>query len=387
MAVGAAAVSAALLIAVIVVAVSSGREAAPLEPSAPPAATSPSPDVLEGVELDALQDARLAELRDFTAWLDENDVEGFIGEVGWPADADWEPLAELWYALADQEGLVTTAWAAGSQWSEGYPLTIYTSGDDDLGLDRATISARVVEDEELAARHGVNLAGLEFGTESDAFSTEQPGDLGVDYFAEPEASFAFLAERGIDLVRIPFRWERLQPQPLGEFDASYAAALEGMLDGAAAHGVDVILDLHNYAAFETSAATLRVGTPELPDGALADVWTRIADRWGAHPTVVAYGLMNEPHSLPGATAREAAEQWERSSQFVVDALRAAGDDTLIMVPGYDYSSVPRWRENHPTAWIDDPADSIQYEGHHYWDAEAEGFYELSYAEELALLER
>lgn len=382
---GASIIGAAVIVTTIVVAQNPGNETV----ATPTVSPSPvfTPLALQGIELDRLEEARISELRDFIFWLEQNDADGFIGELGWSGEGDWQQLADYWYQVADAHGLETTAWAAGSHWGDEYALTIYGSRSDELGLglDRAERQAEIVELPGRTARHGVNLAGLEFGVQNPAFSTEQPGVLEIDYFTEPEASFAYLAERGITLVRLPFRWERLQPKLGGQLDASYASTIEAMLDAAALHGIDVVLDLHNYGAFETDAATLLMGSPELPDSALADVWLRIADRWGEHPAVYAYGLMNEPHSLPGASVRDAARRWEITTQRTVDALRAADHDTLLMVAGYDFSSLPRWRDNHPEAWITDPADNFRYEAHHYWDSDAEGFYELSYADELALL--
>ncbi|WP_156165327.1 glycoside hydrolase family 5 protein [Demequina rhizosphaerae] len=362
-------------------------------PAPTPSASPTTEDVLAGVELDALEEREIGDLRDFTAWLAENDAEGFVGEVGWPAATDpgWDALGEHWYLLAEQEGLWTTAWAAGSHWSDGYPLVTY--GDGGSGsLDTASGQARVIEELEASrgtddaagtgARHGVNLAGLEFGTEN-GFTNTRPGALGTDYFAEPLASYAWLASRGIDLVRLPVRWERLQPEPGGALDAQQVAAVTAQLDAAADAGIDVVLDLHNYGAYVTDAGPLLLGSDALPGTRMTDVWLRIARTWGEHPAVLGYGLMNEPHDLGGGDERGAAAAWEQLTQDTVTALREAGDAHLLLVAGYDWSSLERWRTTHPTGWIDDTAGNFRYEAHHYWDAYGEGKYALPYAEELA----
>ncbi|MDN4474361.1 cellulase family glycosylhydrolase [Demequina sp. SYSU T00192] len=373
--------------------------AAPSTPAASPAATSPTPtpsptpadpDVLADVELDALQQKQIDALRDFASWLEENAAAGFIGEVGWPSatDSDWDELGEYWYLLADQEGLWTAAWAAGSHWSSGYPLVTY--GDSGSGsLDTASGQARVIEAlqagqdaDGTGARHGVSLAGLEFGTEN-GFSSADPGTLGTDYFAEPVASYAWLAGRGIDLVRLPVRWERLQPALEGRLDPAQVAAVTAQLDAASAAGIDVILDLHNYGAYVTDAGTQLLGSDALPGARMTDVWLRIARTWGDHPALLGYGLMNEPHDLGGGDERGAAAVWEQMTQETVAALRAAGDEHLLVVAGYDWSSLARWRSTHPTGWIDDASGNFLYEAHHYWDAYGEGKYVLPYADELA----
>ncbi|WP_144018783.1 glycoside hydrolase family 5 protein [Demequina sp. NBRC 110056] len=353
--------------------------------SAAPSPT-PSPDVLDGYELDELQETHVEELRAFIGWLEDNEATGYVGEVGWPRDGDpaWTTLGEAWYTLADSAGLWTSAWAAGSAWPDQYPLVTY--GDSGSGsLDTGSAQGEVIEAlaSDGGARHGVNLAGLEFGT-GGAFSNETPGELGVDYFAEPVASYAWLAQRGIDLVRLPVRWERLQPALDGELDAGQVEIVTAQLDAAAAAGIEVILDLHNYGAYVTPHGAALLGSEWLTEDQFVDVWLRLADAWGDHPAVVGYGLMNEPHDIGGDSATAAAT-WESVSQAAVDALRAAGDERLILVAGYDWSSLARWAGTHPTGWIDDPADAFRYEAHHYWDQHGAGEYSQSYADELAAL--
>lgn len=79
-----------------------------------------------------------------------------------------------------------------------------------------------------------------------------------------------------------------------------------------------------------------------------------------------------------------AQVWERASQASVDAIRARGDDTLIMVPGYDYSKVQRWAARHPEPWIVDPANRIRYEAHHSWDSDTSSQYARRYDQEVGL---
>ena len=359
-----------------------------------PPTTEPTPtptetaDVLAGVQLNPLEERRIQELRDFTEWLRQNDATGFVGELGWPKQEpdveEWNALADKWYSVADQEGLWSTIWAAGSDWSDGYPLTVYAEQGDD-GLDAANRQAEVLESHVGGdVRVGVNLAGLEFGTESD-FSSSDPGELGTDFFTEREASFAYLASRGVDLVRLPFRWERLQPTVFGDLSDEHLALLRDSLDAALANGIDVILDLHNYGRYEDASGQLQVGTDRLPADALADVWRKISAEFSDHEAVLAYGLMNEPHSFEEPADRSAARLWEDVSQQTLSALRSAGDDTLIMVAGYDWSSLKRWERTHPTGWIDDPADNFKYEAHHYWDADGSGSYARPFVSELAEL--
>ena len=50
---------------------------------------------------------------------------------------------------------------------------------------------------------GVNLAGAEFG--------KVPGTYATDYTYPAPASIDYFSQLGFNLIRVPFRWERLQP--------------------------------------------------------------------------------------------------------------------------------------------------------------------------------
>jgi len=140
--------------------------------------------------------------------------------------------------------------------------------------------------------------------------------------------------------------------------------------------------MHNYGFYTTPEGPLQVGSAQLPSAALADAWVRLAAEFGDHPALLAYGLMNEPQGFAGESATAQAELWESVSQEVLSAVRASGDTTLIMVPGYDYSAVARFTTNHPDGWITDPADNFRYEAHQYWDSNVSGSYNEPYDEVL-----
>ena len=60
-----------------------------------------------------------------------------------------------------------------------------------------------------------------------------------------------------------------------------------------------------------------------------------------------------------------------------------GDDRLVLVQGYEWAGAQRWPQNHPKAWISDPADNFRYEAHHYWDRNNSGAYTNGYEAEVA----
>ncbi|MBI1352975.1 MAG: cellulase family glycosylhydrolase [Acidobacteria bacterium] len=227
---------------------------------------------------------------------------------------------------------------------------------------------------------GVALAGPEFSEET------LPGQEGVDFTFNSERSFSFFSSEKLNLIRIPLRWERLQPTLFGALDETYLAGLQRNIQWASAHDCRVVLDIHNYGRYtltansRTESAVLDNpynGSVLVPSSALVNLWTRLSALFAQQDTVLAYGLMNEPHDMGPA-------DWKAISQAVLSAIRATGDDKLVMVAGDSWSSAERWETTHgPTAWIDDPADNVAYEAHLYFDQDASGRYLQTFANELA----
>src|SRR5262249_10239013 len=65
------------------------------------------------------------------------------------------------------------------------------------------------------ARRGVSLSGAEFGADKPDFSNENIGSFGRDYTYNSERTAAYFCDNDLRLLRLPFRWERIQPR-LGE---------------------------------------------------------------------------------------------------------------------------------------------------------------------------
>ena len=338
----------------------------------------------------------LSELSDFTDWLERFGVEGYIGEVGWPDDAmgdaaRWNALAERWYRAADQAQLWVTAWATGEWWHTGYKLADYEERTAGHGVDSADTQAAVIE-RHLDAngyRRGINDAGGEFTAPelqaTSEFSNENPGAYDVQYHYDSQATFDYLARRGLSLVRIPFRWERLQPALFGPLDGAELTRLRGVVTRAGNAGLSVILDLHNYGAYYEASGGRGVrralGDPGVIR-AFVDVWRRISSRFAGNPAVIGYDLMNEPIGLPSVGGLSPPEVWRTASQLAVSAIRDTGDRTLVLVSGYGHSGAQDWSAVNPVPWIRDPVDRVRYEAHHYWDRDHSGNYAFTYAQEV-----
>jgi aryl-phospho-beta-D-glucosidase BglC (GH1 family) len=189
------------------------------------------------------------------------------------------------------------------------------------------------------------------------------------------------------MVRLPFRWERLQPQLGQPLDPSELLRLQTAVAQAGAAGLKVVLDVHNYGAYYLSDGRQGVrralGSDQVTKAHFADLWSRVSAAFAGNPAVMGYGLMNEPIGIGSSVGLTPARRWEIFSQAAVDAIRARGDATTILVSGYFWSGAATWKANHPKAWIVDPLGRFRYEAHHYFDRDHSGHYRTRYAQELA----
>jgi hypothetical protein len=338
---------------------------------------------------DPLRTRALQDLEAFAGWLRRYGVRGYVGEVGWPARSAaearaWNVVAEAWYRSADRDRLWVTAWAAGA-FDASYPLAVYTQTQAGLA---PRPQAAVVErhPSRRGVLRGVVVAGGEFGTELPGFSNMAPGLYGTAYRYDRPQTFRALARRAIALVRLPFRWERVQPQLGGELDTAEVERIRGTVAAAQAAGLLVVLDLHNYAEYRTADGSARLGA-EIDASTFADTWRRLALAFAGQPGLVGYDLMNEPANVQPLPGQTPERTWEAFSQAAVTAIRSTGDRRVVFVEGYPWSAAAEWSAHHPRPWIADPLGKVRYEAHQYWDADRSGRYALSYAEERAGAER
>ena len=339
---------------------------------------------------DALKLRIRTQLRIFTNWLVANNAKGFIGEVGWPHEvagqpltdeAAWNSLADAWYNDADTANLWVTSWCTGQWIGPNTNLAIYSKVGG-TSINTAENQSSVVEAHPTTANYqrGINVTGAENpkGYPNTGFCNVNLGRMGWEYTYPPLASLQYLSGRGIKLIRLPFRWERIQPLPNGALSSTELTALKGAVTNAKACGMKVVLDVHNYGFYNFKinnvVTSKQIGSTELPISAFQDLWTRLSTEFKTDPDVY-YGLMNEPKGYSLAVGGlTGAKLWEKVSQDALNSIRANGDNKLIMVPTYFYSGAQSVYGQHPKAWIVDPANNFRYEAHHYWDTDNSGDY-------------
>lgn len=211
---------------------------------------------------------------------------------------------------------------------------------------------------------GVNLAGAEFGIPDMEHGGTHSGQYGRDYTYPTATELDGVAAAGLNVVRIPFSWERMQPKQDAALDPAELGRMDAVVGHAATLGVRVVLDVHNYGYGYGHL----VGSAQTPDSSLADLWRRLATHYAQVPNVI-YGIMNEPHD-------QAPEQWLTAANAAIAAIRATGARQEILVPGTFHTNGASWvRQGNSTGFADhvqDPAGNMAFEVHQYNDRNQSG---------------
>ena len=152
---------------------------------------------------------------------------------------------------------------------------------------------------------GVNLAGAEFGTVS-SYGGALPGTYNSQYIYPNSTEVNYYLGRGMNIIRLPFRWERLQHTNNAALDATELSRMQAFVSYATAHGMYVIIDPHNFQRYWPDISTFDtmqsgsqgvIGGTLVPDSAFSNFWYRVADVFQTNDHVI-FCLMNEPNALP-----------------------------------------------------------------------------------------
>lgn len=210
---------------------------------------------------------------------------------------------------------------------------------------------------------GVNLAGAEFS--GNAFYPTNADDW--DYYQE----------KGLNLIRVPFKWERIQPTLNGELSMEDLEKLKLIANMAKERGMQLMLDMHNYCRRKVDGKDLIIdATPNLTRAHLADVWQKLAIEfkdlkiWG-------YDIMNEPHDMGNSS-------WKEIAQEVINAIRTVDARTPIIIEGNSWASASKWATaSNELRELVDPSDRIIFQAHCYFDSNESGVYSGTYDAEVS----
>jgi len=184
--------------------------------------------------------------------------------------------------------------------------------------------------------------------------------------------------RGFNLLRLSVYWDQFEPEK-GKYDEAYLKAVGETLDRAAEHDILVIIDFHqdvfgpafgdhgvpvwatrddglpytkhevwlqNYLEPAVQAAWEHLYEDADIRQAQMDSWTMIATRFGRHPAVLGYDLLNEPfgqfkpgEDLIAAATRVQAVQLTAMYQRLTDAIRTVDPDRWVFFEAPNVASL------------------------------------------------
>lgn len=202
---------------------------------------------------------------------------------------------------------------------------------------------------------GVNLSGAEFGT--------VPGTLNVNYTFPTHGEVDYYVKNKVNVFRLPFLWERVQPTLNGSLDSAYLGHIQDFVTYATSKGAYVLLDLHNFGRYLGKD----VGSATVPNSAFANVWSRLATVFKSNPQVI-FDLMNEPFS-------QSATQVVQFANAAIAAIRSTGASNMIFYEGTSWTGAATWITSGNAAAVAnlvDPLNNIVFEVHQYLDSDSSG---------------
>jgi len=213
---------------------------------------------------------------------------------------------------------------------------------------------------------GVSLCGAEFGTES------LPGLYNKNYIYPQKSEINYFADKGVSLMQLPFRWERVQRQLYAPLDVQEVARIKKFLTDCANAGVMVVLNMHNFARYKINGQEFIIGSPQVPVKAFKDVWKKLAQELKPFNNIYGLDIMNEPHDMGNYS-------WFDIAQETINTIRQVNKDVAIMVEGESYSNAVNWPIfNDRLKYLKDPSDNLVYNAHCYFDNDNSGRYEQSF---------
>jgi len=253
-----------------------------------------------------------------------------------------------------------------------------------LGLLSLALSAGVpLAFSDTPAMFGANIAGGEFANTS---THPYPGTLNGNYWYPRQDDIDMAKAIGVELVRVPFKWDRIQHDTEGVLDAGLwmpdINALDASINAMEARGMRIILDMHNYASrsFTVGGTTTSyvLGSPQLPISEFARVWRLLADHYKDRPSIWGYDLMNEPGPVwVDVEQRISMSTLIAAYQAAVNAIREVDTKHAIILEGRG--------SNHSSSWLTggaplfaagtgvvDPMNNLVASAHCYTDKDQDG---------------
>ncbi len=174
---------------------------------------------------------------------------------------------------------------------------------------------------------------------------------------------AMIADLGFNTVRIPIGYRSLlavsDSAPLTELVYNEAALqrIDDLLDACAEHGVYAVIDVQESPGGHNDySGPARLYDDERSLAQTTELWLTLSRRYRDRDEVAMYSLLAEPFGAPGAAERD------RVYDVLIDAIRADGDDHLLVVHDgfFGMSSLPDAQARAALGW-----EGVVYSTHQF----------------------
>lgn len=207
----------------------------------------------------------------------------------------------------------------------------------------------------------LNLMGINLA--SPCFGSNVPGTYNKDWTYPNRDHFKKYADMGMNLVRLPFKWERMQLALNGGFDAAELKRMDDCFQWAEELKMYIFPDMHNYLRRKVNGKEQMIGSSGCPTSAFIDFWVKMAKHYKGHKALFGYDIMNEPYPIQPS--------WAGIAQQTYDAIQKV-DDTFVLVNGGHWANAHGWASKNPGFPL--KGDNIIYQAHCYTDSNAGGLF-------------
>lgn len=219
--------------------------------------------------------------------------------------------------------------------------------------------------------YGITLCGGEFG------ESNLPGVYGLHYIYPSSADIDYFSSKGVTLIQLPVKWERLQHNPGDNLDTAEVNKLLNVLTKCSEKNLKVIMILQNFGRYYYKGKTHIVGDVVFNKEVFKDFWMKMTIAFGYEYSLCGFDIMAEPHDMIVNT-------WPSIAQSAVDGIRMANRNLNIYIEGENYSNPYTWEKyNDNLKYINDPYDKIYYNVHCYFDYDYSGKYTKSFEQDGA----
>lgn len=215
---------------------------------------------------------------------------------------------------------------------------------------------------------GMNMCGAEFG------ENNLPGVYNVHYTYPSDKQIDYFYNKGMRLIDLPFKWERIQKNLGGALDQFELKMIQDVVRYCEAKGIKVILSVHNFGRYNINGVDHIIGSPTVTRDHFNNLWSQLARYFKSYTNIYAYDLTSEPHHM-------GSYSWFETAQQAINTIRNIDNKTAIMVAGDNYAACEKWVQYSDNLKnLYDPIDNIIYDAHSYFDYDYSGRYRKSYDE-------